>query len=74
MVFETLIDFRCLSKLDTKCLDSLKDYSTVITLEDGITDGGFDRKSPHILALQKQMFMYLGLRKNSLTDINPLKC
>ena len=40
----TLINPRNLSQLDKECLDRLKDYKTVVTLEDGILDGGFGQK------------------------------
>lgn len=71
MVFETLIGFRCLSKLDTECLDSLKDYNTVITLEDGITDGGFGQKVAAYLGTSKANVHVLGLKKEFLDRYNP---
>lgn len=40
----TVINPRILSQVDTACLDSLKDYRRVITMEDGIVDGGFGQK------------------------------
>ena len=60
----TLINPRNLSHLDSATLDTLRGYRHVITLEDGITDGGFGQKvaaylggSPvkvHVLGLQKK--------------------
>lgn len=40
----TVINPRNLSQLDTATLDTLRGYKTVITLEDGICDGGFGQK------------------------------
>ncbi|MCM1348212.1 MAG: 1-deoxy-D-xylulose-5-phosphate synthase [Firmicutes bacterium] len=62
----TLINPRILSQLDTACLDTLKDYSTVITLEDGIVDGGFGQKVAAYLGSSKPQVKVLGLKKEFL--------
>ena len=67
----TLINPRCLSELDTVCLNSLKDYNTVITLEDGITDGGFGQKVAAYLGASKANVHVLGLKKEFLDRYKP---
>lgn len=62
----TLINPRILSHLDTECLDSLKTYKTVITLEDGITDGGFGQKVAAYLGCAGPAVHVLGLKKEFL--------
>lgn len=67
----TLINPRNLSHPDTACLDSLKGYSTVITLEDGIVDGGFGQKVAAYLGTSAVKVHVMGLRKEFLDRYNP---
>lgn len=62
----TLINPRNLSTLDTETLDSLKDYRTVITAEDGIIDGGFGQKVASYLGVDPVKVINLGLPKEFL--------
>lgn len=62
----TLINPRNLSQLDTDTLDRLKSYRTVITLEDGIVDGGFGQKVAAYLASSPVKVHVSGLRKEFL--------
>ncbi|MDE7402886.1 MAG: 1-deoxy-D-xylulose-5-phosphate synthase [Muribaculaceae bacterium] len=59
----TLINPRNLSTLDTKTLDTLKNYKTVITAEDGIIDGGFGQKVASYLGEAPVKVINLGLPK-----------
>lgn len=62
----TLINPRNLSQLDEECLDSLKGYKTVVTLEDGILDGGFGQKVAAYLGDSPVRVITLGLKKEFL--------
>ena len=62
----TLINPRNLSTLDTASLDSLKDYSVVITAEDGIVDGGYGQKVASNLGEAPVKVVNLGLPKEFL--------
>ncbi|MDE6562247.1 MAG: 1-deoxy-D-xylulose-5-phosphate synthase [Muribaculaceae bacterium] len=62
----TLINPRELSTLDTETLDSLKDYSVVITAEDGIIDGGYGQKVASYLGEAPVKVVNLGLPKKFL--------
>ncbi|MCM1355849.1 MAG: 1-deoxy-D-xylulose-5-phosphate synthase [Staphylococcus sp.] len=62
----TLINPRNLSQLDCGCLDSLRGYKTVVTLEDGITDGGFGQKVAAYLGESPVKVITLGLKKEFL--------
>ncbi|MDE7349952.1 MAG: 1-deoxy-D-xylulose-5-phosphate synthase [Muribaculaceae bacterium] len=62
----TLINPRELSTLDTATLDSLKDYSVVITAEDGIIDGGYGQKVASYLGEAQVKVVNLGLPKKFL--------
>lgn len=62
----TLINPRNLSTLDTKTLDTLKDYKTVITAEDGIIDGGYGQKVASYLGEAPVKVINLGLPKEFL--------
>lgn len=59
----TLINPRNLSTLDTDTLNSLKEYKTVITAEDGIIDGGFGQKVASYLGQSAVKVINLGLPK-----------
>lgn len=58
-----VINPRILSQVDTACLDSLKGYRHVITIEDGIIDGGFGQKVAAYLAAAGTKVTCLGLKK-----------
>ena len=62
----TVINPRVLSSIDTECLDGLKDYKIVITMEDGITDGGFGQKVAAYLGNSPVKVRVLGLQKEFL--------
>lgn len=62
----TVINPRILSDIDRECLDGLKAYRHVITLEDGIVDGGFGQKVAGYLAPNGVKVTCLGLRKEFL--------
>lgn len=62
----TLINPRNLSQLDEECLDTLKGYKTVVTLEDGILDGGFGLKVAAYLGDSPVRVVTLGLKKEFL--------
>lgn len=65
-----LINPRNLSQLDTVCLDSLKKLRKVVTLEDGITDGGFGQKIAAYLGDSDVKVITLGLKKEFLDRYN----
>lgn len=61
-VTPTLINPRYASELDTQTLDALAaDHSAVITLEDGVLDGGFGEKIARYLAPTGMRVRCLGL-------------
>lgn len=62
----TVINPRNLSQLDCETLDTLKNYKHVITLEDGIVDGGFGQKVAAYLGQSPVKVTVLGLRKEFL--------
>lgn len=66
-----VINPRNLSALDKACLDTLKDYRHVITLEDGITDGGFGQKVAAYLGEAPVKVHVLGFRKEFVDRYNP---
>lgn len=66
----TLINPRNLSQLDRECLDRLKSYKTVVTLEDGILDGGFGQKVAAYLGESPVKVVTLGLQKEFLDRYN----
>lgn len=63
----TVINPRILSAIDTECLDSLKGYRRVITIDDGIINGGFGQKVAAYLAPTGMKINCLGL-KNEFMD------
>lgn len=65
-VTPTVINPRILSEVDAECLDSLKDYRHVITIEDGIVDGGFGQKVAAYLGESDVKVTCLGLKKEFL--------
>lgn len=62
-VTPTVINPRILSHVDADCLDSLKGYRHVITVEDGIIDGGFGQKVAAYLTPSAVKVTCLGLAK-----------
>ncbi len=62
----TVINPRNLSQVDRECLDKLEGYSRVITIEDGIVDGGFGQKVAAYLAPKGVKVIVLGLKKEFL--------
>lgn len=67
----TVINPRILSAVDAPCLDHLKNYRRVITLEDGITDGGFGQKVAAYLGSAAVEVCVLGLQKEFLDRFDP---
>lgn len=63
----TLINPRILSAVDEACLDSLKDYKHVVTVDNGILNGGFGQKVAGYLAKYGTKVTCLGL-KNEFMD------
>lgn len=59
----TVINPRILSGVDGECLDSLLSYRHVITIEDGIIDGGFGQKVAAYLGTSPVKVTCLGLKK-----------
>lgn len=57
----TLINPRCVSRLDTCSLDRLKEYELVVTLEDGATAGGFGQKTAAYLGTAPVRVAVMGL-------------
>ncbi|MDE6557452.1 MAG: 1-deoxy-D-xylulose-5-phosphate synthase [Duncaniella sp.] len=62
----TLINPRSVSELDKSALDRLKDYSLVITAEDGVVDGGYGQKVASYLGTSSVKVVNLGLPKKFL--------
>lgn len=69
-VTPTVINPRILSQVDAQCLDSLKDYRLVITVEDGIVDGGFGQKVATYLGNAPVKVTCLGLKKEFVDRFN----
>ena len=60
----TLINPRFVNDVDKECLDALKaNHTMVITLEDGIVDGGFGQKVASYLGMSDIKVKNLGLEK-----------
>lgn len=66
----TLISPRVLSCVDGKTLDALRDYELVVTMEDGILDGGFGQKVAAYLGEAPVKVKCLGLRKEFIDRYN----
>ena len=62
-VTPTVINPRVLSQVDPEALDALKGYKKVITVEDGIVDGGFGQKVAAYLGDSPVKVACLGLAK-----------
>lgn len=63
----TVINPRFLSGLDTSLLDSLKaDHSVVVTLEDGVIDGGFGEKVARYYGTTDMRVRCYGMKKEFL--------
>lgn len=67
----TLINPRNISQLDEHTLDTLKGYRRVVTVEDGIIDGGFGQKVAGYLSQYGVSVRTLGLKKEFLDRYKP---
>lgn len=66
----TLINPYYTTGVDTELLESLKkDHDVVVTLEDGVIDGGFGEKIARFYGPSDVKVINFGLKRNSLTDI-----
>ena len=66
----TVINPRILSSVDETCLDTLTDYRKVITVDDGILDGGFGQKVAAYLSPKGVTVHCLGLKKEFMDRYN----
>lgn len=66
----TVINPRIISDVDSEVLDILKNYNTVITLEDNILSGGFGEKVASYLGTSPVKVYTLGLKKEFLDRYN----
>ena len=70
----TLINPRFINVLDRSTLDALKEgHSTVITLEDGILDGGFGEKIASYYINDNIRVLTYGLKKEYIDRYDPKK-
>lgn len=68
----TLINPRFLSGLDVDLLNQLKDnHSAVVTLEDGILDGGYGQKIASFYGDSNMKVLNFGLKKEFIDRFNP---
>ena len=66
----TLVNPYYITGLDEALLDDLKkDHEIVVTLEDGILDGGFGEKIARYYGVSDMKVLNFGLKKSSLTDM-----
>ncbi len=66
----TVINPRLLSGIDKECLDTLDGYRHVITIDDGIIDGGFGQKVAAYLAAKGTRVTCLGLATEFMDRYN----
>lgn len=66
-----VINPRIISEIDKECIDTLIGYEHVITIEDGIIDGGFGEKVAAYLADKGTKVTCLGLKKEFMDKYNP---
>ena len=66
----TVINPRILSSVDSETLDGLRNYRKVITVEDGIVDGGFGQKVAAYFGSSPVQVICLGLKKEFLDRYN----
>lgn len=66
----TVVNPRILSAVDEKTLDKFKGYKTIVTLDDGIVDGGFGQKVAAYMARFGVKVVCLGLKKEFLDRYN----
>lgn len=67
----TLINPRYISGIDTKVLNALKDnHKVVITLEDGVVDGGFGEKISRFYGSSKMKVLNFGAKKEFVDRYN----
>ena len=68
----TLINPKFISGLDEQVLDELKDnHKLVITLEDGILEGGYGQKIASYYGTSKVMVKNYGIKKSFPDRYNP---
>ena len=65
-----MINPRLLSGIDKECLDTLDGYRHVITIDDGIIDGGFGQKVAAYLAAKGTRVTCLGLATEFMDRYN----
>lgn len=71
-VCATLINPRFINRLDENTLDCLKkNHHTVVTLEDGILDGGFGEKIASYYVNDSMRVLKYGLKKEFIDRYNP---
>ena len=66
----TVVNPRILSAVVEKTLDKFKGYKTIVTLDDGIVDGGFGQKVAAYMARFGVKVVCLGLKKEFLDRYN----
>lgn len=66
----TLINPRILSSIDKETLDKLSGYKLVVTIDDGIIDGGFGQKVAAYLSPSGTKVVTLGLKKEFMDRYN----
>ena len=66
----TVVNPRILSKVDEKFLDGLKEYRLVVTVEDGIIDGGFGQKVSTYMNRYGVKTINLGFKKEFVDRYN----
>ncbi len=68
----TLINPYDITGIDTELLESLKkDHDVVVTLEDGVLDGGFGEKIARFYGSSDVKVINFGLKKEFLDRYNP---
>lgn len=68
----TIINPRCVSQLDTEALDALQaGHKLVVTMENGVVDGGFGQKIASHYGLTDMRVLNLGLPHRFMNRYNP---
>ncbi len=70
-IYPTIINPVCLSSLDTKTLDSLKNYRLIVTIEGYILDGGYGQKVASYLGDTNVIVKNFGLKKEIIDRFKP---
>lgn len=68
----TLINPVCISSLDLKTLETLKDYKVIVTIEGTILDGGYGQKIASYFGNTNVKILNYGLRKEIIDRFNPV--